>query len=275
MGCPPSARSRAFPGFAILLGSPPRPPRRLLIGSERPPAAGPDSVGSQRMRVAASATVRDGYGRSLMRSPAAVPVGLAVMAWNRSQRSESPEWFQSRWRSAHPQRRPPSRTISWPVGSRPARRSERRGSTERQPKLEVAELQLMCQPMLAAPNCHVSLEPLRGLLTDRSDCALARRSPEFDPRRDALRVGPAGPGRWEPDGHPSRAQQRPEQPVVDALTNGPPDVYAFCTRQAVSADVGKPHQSKKPPRLRVFGGGRYWARTSDPQLVELVLSQLS
>ena len=24
-----------------------------------------------------------------------------------------------------------------------------------------------------------------------------------------------------------------------------------------------------------FGGGRYWARTSDPQLVELVLSQLS
>ena len=27
--------------------------------------------------------------------------------------------------------------------------------------------------------------------------------------------------------------------------------------------------------MRVSGDGRYWARTSDPQLVELVLSQLS
>ncbi len=31
---------------------------------------------------------------------------------------------------------------------------------------------------------------------------------------------------------------------------------------------------KKPRRARLFYG-RYWARTSDPQLVELVLSQLS
>ena len=44
------------------------------------------------------------------------------------------------------------------------------------------------------------------------------------------------------------------------------------------SDVGG--RNKRPidkaPRLRGFPlGGRYWARTSDPQLVELVLSQLS
>jgi hypothetical protein len=33
-------------------------------------------------------------------------------------------------------------------------------------------------------------------------------------------------------------------------------------------------RNEKPLELRVFDG-RYWARTSDPQLVELVLSQLS
>jgi hypothetical protein len=32
---------------------------------------------------------------------------------------------------------------------------------------------------------------------------------------------------------------------------------------------------RKSPVSRAFPGGRYWARTSDPQLVELVLSQLS
>ena len=32
---------------------------------------------------------------------------------------------------------------------------------------------------------------------------------------------------------------------------------------------------RKPRVSRAFRGGRYWARTSDPQLVELVLSQLS
>ena len=32
---------------------------------------------------------------------------------------------------------------------------------------------------------------------------------------------------------------------------------------------------RKPCRSRLSLGGRYWARTSDPQLVELVLSQLS
>jgi hypothetical protein len=34
-------------------------------------------------------------------------------------------------------------------------------------------------------------------------------------------------------------------------------------------------EKKNPPFPAGFGGGRYWARTSDPQLVELVLSQLS
>jgi hypothetical protein len=33
--------------------------------------------------------------------------------------------------------------------------------------------------------------------------------------------------------------------------------------------------TRKPPICGGFLGGRYWARTSDPQLVELVLSQLS
>jgi hypothetical protein len=34
-------------------------------------------------------------------------------------------------------------------------------------------------------------------------------------------------------------------------------------------------EDQESPRLRAFLDGRYWARTSDPQLVELVLSQLS
>ncbi len=34
-------------------------------------------------------------------------------------------------------------------------------------------------------------------------------------------------------------------------------------------------EMEKAPLCRAFRGGRYWARTSDPQLVELVLSQLS
>ena len=32
---------------------------------------------------------------------------------------------------------------------------------------------------------------------------------------------------------------------------------------------------KEKPRVSGAFSGRYWARTSDPQLVELVLSQLS
>ena len=48
----------------------------------------------------------------------------------------------------------------------------------------------------------------------------------------------------------------------------------------VGANTGTPASttlsSETKPRLSgAFGGGRYWARTSDPQLVELVLSQLS
>jgi hypothetical protein len=33
--------------------------------------------------------------------------------------------------------------------------------------------------------------------------------------------------------------------------------------------------NQKPRTIRASEDGRYWARTSDPQLVELVLSQLS
>ena len=36
-----------------------------------------------------------------------------------------------------------------------------------------------------------------------------------------------------------------------------------------------PLGERKPRWCGAFLGGRYWARTSDPQLVELVLSQLS
>jgi hypothetical protein len=36
-----------------------------------------------------------------------------------------------------------------------------------------------------------------------------------------------------------------------------------------------PLEKQKSPVSGAFRGGRYWARTSDPQLVELVLSQLS
>ena len=39
--------------------------------------------------------------------------------------------------------------------------------------------------------------------------------------------------------------------------------------------TGRPLQRKNPPFPAGSSYGRYWARTSDPQLVELVLSQLS
>jgi hypothetical protein len=50
------------------------------------------------------------------------------------------------------------------------------------------------------------------------------------------------------------------------------------TGDRVSADNDEPHHRGLKEKARLsgpFGHGRYWARTSDPQLVELVLSQLS
>src|SRR5205823_7522669 len=45
------------------------------------------------------------------------------------------------------------------------------------------------------------------------------------------------------------------------------------------SSLAPPHgvsiSTKKSPVTRALSDGRYWARTSDPQLVELVLSQLS
>ena len=51
------------------------------------------------------------------------------------------------------------------------------------------------------------------------------------------------------------------------------------TNDAMSVDVitdaPAPGPRKNPPFPAGSPSGRYWARTSDPQLVELVLSQLS
>jgi hypothetical protein len=46
------------------------------------------------------------------------------------------------------------------------------------------------------------------------------------------------------------------------------------TNQALRQNLPS-NQKTKRPALQAFSYGRYWARTSDPQLVELVLSQLS
>src|SRR5262249_34252358 len=46
-------------------------------------------------------------------------------------------------------------------------------------------------------------------------------------------------------------------------------------RAPYSQHVWKANEQRKSPDVRGFPDGRYWARTSDPQLVELVLSQLS
>ena len=42
-----------------------------------------------------------------------------------------------------------------------------------------------------------------------------------------------------------------------------------------NAASDRPRKAETRTTVRVSGDGRYWARTSDPQLVELVLSQLS
>jgi hypothetical protein len=45
--------------------------------------------------------------------------------------------------------------------------------------------------------------------------------------------------------------------------------------ETVIGEPGRRPRKGKAPISGAFMSGRYWARTSDPQLVELVLSQLS
>ena len=69
------------------------------------------------------------------------------------------------------------------------------------------------------------------------------------------------------------ARELPNLPLEDALRMLPPIVWATSgprPRGRVS-----PQNDETPALAGVSLGGRYWARTSDPQLVELVLSQLS
>ena len=49
----------------------------------------------------------------------------------------------------------------------------------------------------------------------------------------------------------------------------------FCCHVREHASSFPFARNEKAPPCGAFRGGRYWARTSDPQLVELVLSQLS
>ena len=49
----------------------------------------------------------------------------------------------------------------------------------------------------------------------------------------------------------------------------------FVATPTVAARPGSPREDESPALAGLLRGGRYWARTSDPQLVELVLSQLS
>src|SRR5688572_5221996 len=65
----------------------------------------------------------------------------------------------------------------------------------------------------------------------------------------------------------------PALPVrAPALTANVAHSAASCERDVRS--VYTPGKRKRPVS-GTFPSGRYWARTSDPQLVELVLSQLS
>jgi len=65
---------------------------------------------------------------------------------------------------------PTSEPNDFTAGRIPARSPvERRGSTERQPKLVVTELQVTMPTHARPPTITIPLEPLPGLLTDRSD----------------------------------------------------------------------------------------------------------
>ena len=79
-----------------------------------------------------------------------------------------------------------------------------------------------------------------------------------------------GPG----GGSCSAAAKRPRSDAAafDPRTpKSPPAADILRTRRRVRFHPRK----RKPPLCGGSRGGRYWARTSDPQLVELVLSQLS
>jgi hypothetical protein len=69
------------------------------------------------------------------------------------------------------------------------------------------------------------------------------------------------------------------RPRMRSRTLGPKLLARMCDPCAIrilAASMGTPRKRRKPPPLQGFPcDGRYWARTSDPQLVELVLSQLS
>src|SRR5579872_5358880 len=112
---------------------------------------------------------------------------------------------------------------------------------------------------------------------------------------------PSGCNQWQPDGKRSEPRNRVNRPKPL------PWVATSCRRNSmvrmgstarvcrVLREPGRPtprishesrigllhretagsFQSKKRPVSSLFLDGRYWARTSDPQLVELVLSQLS
>jgi hypothetical protein len=73
------------------------------------------------------------------------------------------------------------------------------------------------------------------------------------------------------------------EPVTSSLSTSDSDSVASAERNGVKsqplfrhcAPITVPGLQTKRPAMQAFCSGRYWARTSDPQLVELVLSQLS
>jgi hypothetical protein len=69
-------------------------------------------------------------------------------------------------------------------------------------------------------------------------------------------------------------------PIADAITSARAKVAgenarSECDQDSGGVDETAPETTETPALAGVSWDGRYWARTSDPQLVELVLSQLS
>ena len=63
--------------------------------------------------------------------------------------------------------------------------------------------------------------------------------------------------------------------MADAIAEARRGVRKVCAIRAEATSRGRAVRAENRRAKRVFGEWAYWARTSDPQLVELVLSQLS
>jgi hypothetical protein len=114
-----------------------------------------------------------------------------------------------------------------------------------------------------APSPRTSIRPLRRRLH------ASRRD------RPPLSVTDPAELRYEPRLDGARPCRRRHRTATRGTSPRQPAASSKSFRRGRIGPCPVADQKEKAPASGAFRDGRYWARTSDPQLVELVLSQLS